>query len=43
MIQGLRDLFSLAQREGAKVVFANGAYYRPLCGIEPKPGEEYYS
>lgn len=43
IVQHLRDLFVLAQREEAGVVFANGAFYRPLCGIKPKPGEEYYS
>ena len=43
MLQHLRNLFELAQREGAEVVFANGVFYQPLSGIKPQPGEEYYS
>lgn len=39
----LRKLFLLAQKEKASVVFANGVFYMPLCGIKPTPGDEYYS
>jgi len=43
LLSYLRALFTIAQRDGAEVVFANGAFYMPLCGKEPKPGDEYYS
>ncbi|NVD97591.1 hypothetical protein [Massilia sp. BJB1822] len=39
----IRRLFEIAQSEQAEVIFANGAFYVPLSGIELPPGVEYYS
>lgn len=43
MLQHLRKLFVIAQHQEAEVIFANGAFYRPLCGIKPESGDGYYS
>jgi hypothetical protein len=42
-IDHVEHLLQIAESTGGAVVFASGAFFRPLCGIKAEPGSQYYS
>lgn len=43
IVDHIDQLVQKAESAGGAVVFASGAFFRPLCGIRPEPGGEYDS
>lgn len=43
LVDHIDQLVQKAESAGGAVVFASGAFFRPLCDIRPEPGSEYYS
>ena len=43
LVDHIDHLLQRAESVGGAVVFASGAFFRPLCGIKPEPGSKYYS
>jgi hypothetical protein len=43
LVDHIDRLIQKAESAGGAVVFASGAFFRPLCDIRPEPGSEYYS
>jgi hypothetical protein len=43
LVDHIDHLLQKAELVGGAVVFASGAFFRPLCGVKPEPDSEYYS